>query len=272
MQDRFLNVAKDAAQAAGQLIRDGARNKASLNIEQKELNDFVSDVDRGAERLIRETISGVFPDHLLIGEEYGRSSLEENKFEWIIDPLDGTTNFVRGIPHYAVSIALKVNQRLVLGVVYDPAKDEMFEAYRGHGAKLNGRRIHVSERKTVSGSLLSTGVPFNGVSLKNLSSFTNALTRLLEQQTSGIRRLGSAALDLAYVASGRYDGFWEANLKPWDIAAGVLLVSEAGGQVSDFKGQQDFLDSGHIVASGLPMHASLVENIGLAYQGWNANL
>jgi len=242
----ILDVAIQAAGTAGAMIQEAARDLSGLKIEQKSLNDYVSDVDRRAENIIRRHIEEAFPRHQMLGEEFGLQGANGSEYQWIVDPLDGTTNFLRSIPHYAVSIAVLKNKQIEYAVVFDPAKNELFTAVRGDGAYLNGERFFVNARPSIEGALLSTGIPFNGETLANVDAFTSAMTLLLQKKTSGIRRLGAAALDLAYVAAGRYDGFWEANLQKWDIAAGVLLVSEAGGLVSDFNGQSDFLESGNV--------------------------
>ena len=266
--NQLLKVSRDASLAAGQFIQEQVKNIGRLRIEQKSLNDFVSEVDRGAESIIRDAISTAFPGHSILGEELGSSGQTDSEYQWIIDPLDGTTNFLRGIPHYAVSIALSYQGKLAVGVVYDPAKGELFSAIAGAGAQLNGVRISCSPRPDLHGALLATGVPFSGKLLENLGMFTQAMENLLAENTSGVRRLGAAALDLAYVAAGRYDGFWEASLKPWDIAAGALIVKEAGGSVSDFHGGDNFLDSGNIVAAGESMHEAMTKLVGQAYDNW----
>ncbi len=264
----LLDVATIAARAAGEFIQSGAQNRSELNIEQKSLHDYVSEIDTGAEKIIREHIERAFPEHAVLGEEYGVSPVCDSNYQWVIDPLDGTTNFIRGIPHYAISIALQHHDEVMVGVVFDPVKNEMFSAVKGQGARLNGDIIKASELEGVPGSLLATGVPFNGESLDRLAMFTDAMTALLQQNTAGIRRLGSAALDLAYVAAGRYDGFWEANLKIWDIAAGALIVQEAGGIVSDFESGARYLQSGHIIASGARLHGQMQQLIEPSYRHW----
>lgn len=253
----ILEVAKQAAIKGGEIIEAGAKRRGSLKIEQKSLHDFVSEVDRDSERAVIEHILNIFPDHHIIGEEFGQHTGSTN-IAWVIDPLDGTTNFLRGIPHYAVSIGVLVDGVLEHGVVYDPSKNEMFTASRGLGSYLNGKVIQVSDLTSSRGGLYSTGVPFSGDNLAKIGDFTDTLIGILQQQTSGIRRLGSAALDLAYVAAGRYDGYWEANLQIWDIAAGVLLVTEAGGQVTDLHGQQQQLETGNILAAGTRVHRDLL--------------
>lgn len=246
-----IEVAISTAIEAGELVLSASQRLEALNIEQKSPRDYVSEVDRDSERLIKERILQAFPDDGFLGEEFGQedSALAGESTSWIVDPLDGTTNFIRGIPHYAISIARRKGAEVDVAVVYDPVKEELFSASLGNGAFLNGNAISVSKPEAFDGALIATGVPFSGKLLDELALFTGTLTDLLDQKTSGIRRLGSAALDLAYVAAGRYDGFWEARLQPWDIAAGALLVKEAGGQVNDFAAGNDYLISGDIVAS-----------------------
>ena len=255
--DSILSVAISAAQIAGEVIQRGAGDLAKLQVEQKELHDYVSEVDRESEAQIRAIVAKHFPQHAFMGEEHGFKGDHAAEYQWIVDPLDGTTNFLRGIPHYAVSIAVTQHAKLLHAVVYDPSKDELFVASKGGGASLNGQVIRVIELPNVRSALLATGVPFSGQNLAEVDSFSNTMQALLAKQTSGIRRLGSAALDLAYVAAGRYDGYWEAMLKPWDIAAGVLLVEEAGGRVASFDGGDSYLESGDIVAGS----AGLVEDM-----------
>lgn len=252
-------VAEQAARLAGDFIQQAASNISALHIEQKSLHDYVSEVDRGAEQIIVKTIRKAFPDHRILGEEYGLLGESSAEYHWVVDPLDGTTNFLRSIPHYAVSIAVLRRGELVHAVVFDPAKNDFFYAGKGQGAYLNGDQISVSNSASIQGALLATGVPFSGENLAHIDSFTKTMVGLLECQTSGIRRLGAAALDLAYVAAGRYDGFWEANLQTWDIAAGALLVSEAGGKVSGLQGDDRFLQTGHILAANVPVHGDMLK-------------
>ena len=266
--NKHASIAAIAARTAGDFVKSRAADISNLKIEQKSLNDYVSEVDRESEKIIYEVIASEFPQHSIVGEEFGLSaSLSE--YQWVVDPLDGTTNFLRGIAHYAISIALKHDGKIIHGTVFDPIKDELFSASRGLGASLNGSPITVSERSSMSGGLYATGVPFNGRTLNNLSCFTDCLTAVVQQQTSGVRRLGSAALDLAYVAAGRYEGYWEANLKLWDIAAGVLLVEEAGGMVADLFGGDQFLDNGHVVAACPGAYQSLLDITTNAYSAWH---
>ena len=242
-----LNIAIEAAREAGKIIFQYMSRVHSLSIQSKEKNDFVSEVDIRAEQEIINIIHRVYPQHAILAEESGdRNSGNNEEYQWIIDPLDGTTNFLRGFPHYSVSIALKHKDRLEVAVIYDPFKDELFCAGRGNGATLNDRKIRVSNLTTFDGALLATGFPFR--ENQNIDSYLFSLKELM-LQTSGIRRAGSAALDLAYVATGRVDGFWEYGLNAWDIAAGSLIVQEAGGLVGDPQGGHSHLETGNIVTA-----------------------
>lgn len=240
----MITTAVRAARAAANYIVRASRRIDNLKIDQKAPNDYVSEVDQRAEQLIIETIRKAYPDHAILAEESGEQG--DHDYQWIIDPLDGTTNFLHGYPCYSISIAVRLKGRIEHGVIYDPNLDELFTASRGNGAMMNNRRIRVARRENLQGALLATGFPFRDN--QNLEQYMATL-RALIQKTSGIRRPGSAALDLAYVAAGRVDGFWEFDLRPWDIAAGVLMVAEAGGLVTDMHGGHDFLDSGNVVAA-----------------------
>lgn len=244
----MLTIALKAARKAGEIIERAYERLDTVQIEHKGRNDFVSDVDRKAEQEIIYHLKKAYPEHKFLGEEGGFSGPEDAEHEWIIDPLDGTTNFLHGIPQFSVSIACRYRGQLEHAVVLDPIKREEFTASRGSGAVLNGRRIRVSPRQSFDGAIIGTGIPFNGYALENIDPYLSCLKEIASQ-TAGIRRPGSAALDLAYVAAGRFDGFWEMNLKPWDMAAGILLVREAGGLVSDFKGDNGYLESGNLVCA-----------------------
>ena len=239
-----LNIAISAARAAGQILLRNIARRSELKVQQKGINDFVTEVDYLAEQEIISLIHKAYPNHAIVAEESGRH--EGDECEWIIDPLDGTTNYLHGIPQYAVSIAMRENNKLQIGVVYDPFKEELFCASRGEGATLNNRRIRVSTQRDLEGSLIGTGLPYRVD--QELDAYLATLRALLTH-TSGIRRAGSAALDLAYVAAGRFDGFWEFGLNIWDIAAGVLLIQEAGGLVSDLDGGHGYMETGNIVAA-----------------------
>ena len=253
----MLNIAVRAARRAGNLIARSADDIDRLDITTKAPNDFVSQVDQQAEQIIIDTLLEAFPEHSILAEESGTQG-EDETHQWIIDPLDGTTNFLHRFPQFAVSIALKVNGRLEHAVVYDPTRQELFTASRGAGAQLNDRRIRVSKRRGLEGALLGTGFPFK--QQHHLDAYL-ATFRALFPMTAGIRRPGSAALDLAYVAAGRIDGFWEIGLSPWDSAAGALLVQEAGGLISDFSGGNDYLDSGNVVAGNPKVFKSILQTI-----------
>jgi myo-inositol-1(or 4)-monophosphatase len=252
----MLNIAIRAARAGGSVIVRHVDRVDTVTITEKAHNDFVSEVDHQAERVIVDTIRRSYPDHAILAEEGGSSGGGE--FQWIIDPLDGTTNFLHGFPHFAVSVALKVRGQLDQGVIFDPLRQELFTASRGSGAQLDGKRIRVTRRKHLAGSLLGTGFPFR--ELANLDAFLQTMAALVPR-TAGIRRAGSAALDLAYVAAGRLDGFWEFGLAPWDFAAGALLVREAGGMVSDTLGGENFMDSGDILAGSPRVHHEMLPHL-----------
>ncbi len=241
----MLNTAITAARKAGDVISKYANRVDQLEIQEKASHDFVSQVDRMAEETIIDILHTAYRDHSILGEESGRHD-GSSAYEWVIDPLDGTTNYLYGIPHYAVSIGLKKNGILDQAVIYDPAKDDLFTASKGEGAMLNQKRIRVKKRRSLDDALLTTGISYKAS--QDLDIYLDTL-KVLIPDTAGIRRPGSAALDLAYVAAGRYDGFWEFELSEWDIAAGVLLVQEAGGLVSDLKGGNTHLQSGDIVAA-----------------------
>ena len=246
LMEPMLNIALRAARKAAELIERSFERVDLLTIETKSRNDFVTEVDKAAEKEIIYHLRKAYPDHTIRGEEGGTQQGKNPDYEWIIDPLDGTTNFIHGVPHFSISIACKYKGQLEHGVVLDPVKREEFTASRGRGASLNGRRLRVSSRRTLEGALIGTGIPFSGYAFDNISAYLSCVQEIAGQ-TAGIRRCGSAALDLAYVAAGRFDAFWEMNLNEWDIAAGILLVKEAGGLVSDFNGGQTYMDTGHIV-------------------------
>ncbi len=252
----MLNIAIRAARAAGDYISRQVNNIPNLQVETKSTNDFVSQVDRQAEARIIETLLKAYPDHSILAEESG--SQGESEYQWIIDPLDGTTNFLHGFPHFAVSIALSRNGRLEQAVIYDPMKQELFAASRGEGATLNNRRIRVTGQKNTQGALLGTGFPFRA---KQHFPAYQAMFNDFFQSAADVRRAGSAALDLAYVAAGRLDGFWEIGLAPWDMAAGALIIREAGGLVGDFSGNDDYLSSGNIVTASPKLFADMIRRL-----------
>ncbi len=217
-----------------------------LTIHQKAPNDFVSDVDLACEASIIQSIQEYYPDHCIMAEEGGTTGNPDSEYRWIIDPLDGTSNYLHGLPHFAVSIALEIRGRLVHGVIYDPVREELFSASRGEGALLNDRRIRCSKRTSLENALIGTGFPFRK---RRLMPAYQAMFNSFFDQCEDLRRAGSASLDLAYVAAGRLDGFFEIGLQPWDMAAGALIVREAGGVVVDFGGEDDYMQTGNIIAA-----------------------
>ena len=250
-----LNIAVGAAMQAGRVIMDGYGKV--LKIEDKQHHDFVTEVDKKAEESIIKYLHRAFPDHEILAEESGKHE-NVHACRWIVDPLDGTTNFIHGVPMFAVSIALEVNGELTTGAVYEPVRKELFTAEKNKGAFLNGRKISVSSVSEKARCLLATGFPFRNYDLVDeyLKIFKSFMT-----QVSGIRRPGSAALDLCYLACGRYDGFWELNLKPWDIAAGTLIIQEAGGTITDFAGRKEFLYKGNVIGSNSQIHPWMLETV-----------
>jgi myo-inositol-1(or 4)-monophosphatase len=251
----MLNTAVKAARKAGSIITRASFDVDKLTIRRKQQNDFVSEVDDAAEEAIISTLRDAYPDHGFLGEESGYKD-RDAEFLWVIDPLDGTTNFLHGVPQYCVSIGLLQKGVPQQAVVFDPNRNELFTATRGVGAYLNDRRIRVTKTDKLEDALLGTGFPFKEVS--NLDDYVRMLKNAM-RTCSGVRRPGAAALDLAWVACGRYDGFWEMGLSPWDMAAGALLVREAGGLVGDFEGNEGFLDKGRIVAANSKLFASLLK-------------
>ncbi len=241
----MLNIAIRAARKAGNLIAKHYETPDAVEASQKGDNDFVTNVDREAERLIIEVIRKSYPQHTVISEECGELTGEDPDVQWIIDPLDGTTNFIKHLPHFAVSIAVRVKGRTEVAVVYDPMRNELFTSARGQGTQLNGYRLRGSAARELDGTILATGFPFR--SKQHAATYINLLGKLFTQ-CADFRRSGSAALDLAYVAAGRVDGFFEIALKPWDFAGGDLLVREAGGLVTDFVGNHNYWQSGNLVA------------------------
>jgi len=251
----MLNTAVKAARKAGSIITRSSYDLDKLTVRTKRQNDFVSEVDHAAEDAIISTLKEAYPDHGFLGEESGYHDQQAENL-WIIDPLDGTTNFLHGVPQYCVSIALRQKGVLRQAVVFDPNRNELFTATKGAGAFLNDRRIRVSRVDKLESALMGTGFPFREVG--HLDDYMRMMKNMITS-TSGIRRPGAAALDLAWVASGRFDGFWEMGLSPWDMAAGALLVREAGGLVGDFDGEERFMDSGRIVASNGKLFAAILK-------------
>ena len=252
----MVNIAVRAARDAGRVLTRSFNRLDTLTVTEKGKNEYVSEVDRNAEQAIIKVLRGKFPQHAILAEESG--SHGGNDYQWIIDPLDGTTNYLHGFPQFSISIALKVRGRLEAGVVYDPIKEEMYTASRGEGALLNDHKLRVTHRKGLHGALLGTGIPFRD--FRFTENYLGMLKDLI-QDTAGIRRPGSAALDFAYVAAGRLDGFWELGLAPWDFAAGALLVREAGGMVTDIAGGERFLETGNVIAGGIKVHNAMLRCI-----------
>jgi myo-inositol-1(or 4)-monophosphatase len=256
----MLGIAVRAARRAAAIINRAARDVELLSVTRKRHNDFVTEVDHAAERAVIEVLHRAYPDHAILAEVSGASGgSAESEYTWIIDPLDGTTNFIHGFPQYAVSIALRHKNLITQGVIYDPTKNELFTASRGRGAYLNERRLRVSRRPQLTEALIGTGFPFR--ELQHLDEYL-AMFRELTARTAGLRRAGAASLDIAYVAAGRLDGFWEMGLSPWDMAAGALLVQEAGGLVGDFRGDPGYLDSGRIICGNPKIFAQMLQVIG----------
>jgi myo-inositol-1(or 4)-monophosphatase len=256
----MVNVAVKAARAAGSIINRAALDIESVRVSQKKANDFVTEVDQAAEQAIIETLLTAYPGHGIWAEESGREhGAKDSEFVWIIDPLDGTTNFIHGLPIYCVSIALTVRGKIEQAVVYDPTRNDLFTATKGRGAYLNDRRLRVSKRTQLRESLISTGFPF-----RPGDNFSNYLAMMgdVMQRTAGLRRPGAAALDLAYVAAGYTDGFFETGLQPWDVAAGSLLITEAGGLVGNFTGESEFLEQGECLAGTPRVYGQLVGILG----------
>ena len=256
----MLNVAIKAARAAGAIINRAALDVEAVRVSVKQTNDFVTEIDQAAEAVIIETLLTAYPGHGILAEESGSEhGAKDSDFVWIIDPLDGTTNFIHGFPVYCVSIALAVKGKVEQAVVYDPTRNDIFCATKGRGAYQNDRRIRVAKRTRLQECLISTGFPYRpGDKLK---TYLNMLGEVMSQ-CAGVRRPGAAALDLAYVAAGYSDGFFESNLKPWDVAAGSLLVTEAGGLIGNFTGEADFMDHGECVAGNPRIYGQLVGTLG----------
>ncbi|MEX1222729.1 MAG: inositol-1-monophosphatase [Idiomarina sp.] len=241
----MLNIAVRAARAAGKIVTKNFGEKADFKAQMKSHNDWVTAIDKAAEEAIIAVIRKSYPKHSILAEESGLQEGSDADVTWVIDPLDGTTNYLRGVPHFAISIAITMKGVVQHAVVYDPMREELFTATRGAGAQLNDKRLRVSNAKDLQSTLLATGFPFKNKTL--LPAYQGIFSDLFEH-VADMRRGGSAALDLAYVASGRFDGFWEFGLQQWDTAAGDLLVREAGGIVTDFRGGHDYQQNGNIVA------------------------
>ncbi len=264
VKSAIINVMVNAALKAGpQLVRDFGEVE-QLQVSRKGPSDFVSMADMKAEKTLHRELSKARPDFSFLMEEQGAREGADKTQRWIIDPLDGTTNFLHGIPHFAISIGYESNGEILAGVIYDPVKNEMFWAERGRGAWMNDRRLRVSSRSDLSEAVLATGIPHHGRG--NHREFLT-IAELMMARTAGIRRYGAAALDLAYVAAGRYEGYWEMDLKPWDVAAGSIIVKEAGGFVTDYAGRDRAVQSGEVIAANDPLHPVLVKLISDARRG-----
>ncbi len=255
----IIAISKKAANAAGDLIR----SSKPLEVRTKCISDYVTEIDVECQKIIKDMIIEKFPEHNVLAEEDGGEFCDKNDL-WIIDPLDGTTNFIHGLSHSAVSIAFYTEGRIVTGVVYDPFRDEMFSAVLSHGAELNGVPIKVSEAKELSQCLVATGMPFKRK--EKAGEYFDCLREILKK-TSGVRRMGSAALDLVYTACGRFDCFFEGWLSPWDIAAGVLILNESGGRACDFRGENNFLRNGSIIGAGKNVFGSFFKEINSYLEG-----
>ena len=258
----MLNTALSVARSTGDMISKAFEQVDLVDVEAKGANDFVTKVDRASEERIIDGLRKRYPDHSFLGEENGlvEGQGEGKDYVWVIDPLDGTTNFIHGVPHFAISIGLKIKGQLEVAVVLDPMRKEEFTASRGRGAQLNGRRLRVTSRSKLDGALLATGFPFRPDQNRIFDSYLGMFGDFA-RSTAGIRRAGAAALDLAYVASGRYDGFWEFGLSEWDMAAGTLLVTEAGGLIGDPKGGMDHLKSGDVVCAPPKLFKAMLQTI-----------
>jgi len=255
-QNPTTNIAIRAARQAGSILLKYFDHVDSLTITKKSRNDFVSEVDKAAEEAIINTIKQSYPDHSILAEESG--SHDGNDFQWVIDPLDGTTNYLHGFPQFAVSIALKHRGVLESAVIYNPLTNELYTADKGRGAYLNDKRLRVKTNKTLDGALIGTGIPYSDQ--RFIDNYLGMLKDMIKD-TAGVRRPGSAALDFAYLAAGRIDGFWELGLSQWDFAAGALLVKEAGGTVSDIGGGEKYLETGNVVAGNVHLHQEMLQII-----------
>ncbi len=254
----MLNIAIRAARKAGNHIAKSLEKTDSIEVSSKGLNDLVTNIDKEAEAIIVDSIKSSYPEHCFAGEELGVIEGRDKECQWIIDPLDGTSNFVRGLPHYAVSIALKMRGRIEVACVYDPMRNELFTATRGQGAQLNSQRIRASQPRDLTGTTIATGFPYKAP--QHTESYMKVLGSVFTD-CADIRRTGSAALDLCYVAAGRVDGFFELGLKPWDIAAGDLIAREAGAICTDFTGNTNYLSSGNIVCGNARVVKPLLAKI-----------
>ena len=253
----MLNTAIKAARRAATVINRASFDLDRVVVTEKQHNDFVTDVDQAAEQAIIEVLSKAYPDHAFLAEESGASanSHDENEYQWIIDPIDGTTNFIHGFPQYCISIALAHRGVVTQAVIYDPVRNDLFTATKGAGAYLNEKRIRVTKLDRISNALLGTG--YVAGSARALDEYLK-MYAIMGERSQGVRRAGSAALDLAYVACGRLDGFYEKGLKPWDIAAGALMITESGGIVGEFSGESDYLYKGDVIAASPKIFGQMI--------------
>lgn len=258
MQHPMLTIARRAAEEAGRLIERGYRDLSRIKVHEKGRGDFVSVIDQQSEQVIRQILQDKFPDHDILGEEFGGLSVASADYQWVIDPLDGTANFVHGLPHFAVSIALLKKGQPEVGLVYNPISDELFTAARGEGAFLNGQRIRANTQRDSHKAMIATGFPFK---LPEQMGQQLAYCQAVLEDFSDLRRLGAAALDLCYVACGRQDGFFELGLNAWDMAAGVLIAQEAGCLVTDFGEEKAMLDNGTVVCANPYLHPLLIKSL-----------
>lgn len=252
----MTTIASRAARDAGKLLLNYFNRMDQVEVQEKQANDFVTEVDRASEQIIINAIKKAYPDHAILAEESGRHA--GNDFLWIIDPLDGTTNYLHGFPQFSISIALQHRGQLEAAVVYDPLRDETFSAHKGGGAYLNDHRIRVSRQKDLHGALLGTGIPYRDQ--QHVDAYFGMMKALIKN-AAGVRRPGSAALDFAWLAAGRTDAFWELGLAQWDFAAGALLVKEAGGVVTDLSGGDKHFETGNLVAGNIKIHQEMLKEI-----------
>ncbi len=256
----MVNVAVKAARAAGAIINRAALDVESVRVSEKKVNDFVTEVDQASEEAIIETLLTAYPGHAIWAEESGRvHGAQDSEFVWIIDPLDGTTNFIHGLPVYCVSIALAVRGKVEQAVIYDPSRNDLFTATKGRGAYQNNRRLRVAKRTRLQECLISTGFPYRQED--DINTYLRLMGDMMAR-TAGLRRPGAAALDLAYVAAGYTDGFFELGLQPWDVAAGSLLITEAGGLVGNFSGDSNFLEQKECMAANPRIYGQMVAILG----------
>ncbi len=254
----MLNIAVRAARRAGNILVQGFERRDEIEKSTKGLNDYVTNFDKASEKAIVEVIRNAYPEHTIITEESGLLSGQDDETQWIIDPLDGTTNFIKGFPHFSISIAIRVKNRTEAAVVYDPIRNELFTAVRGKGAKLNELRLRVDNLRELDGTILATGFPFKKPALMPTQF---AMMSNLSEDCADFRRTGSAALDLCYTAANRVDGYFEMGIKPWDIAAGDLIAREAGALVCDFNGDPNYLTQGHIIATAPRLMKGMLKHI-----------